>query len=240
MAQSMMPVVELGEFQDFCKQNSTLLFSVNRLHEKLLKMTLGPARWDVLSTRRLKASNGDPFLSTEKILRLHEIDAWTLAGNPAASKDKAKAKARNVPARAGELAGMGAGAGAGPPAAGKGRRGSTGSISATGALGRKALEPKQSFSQQPVAAAVTSKPGAGGAGAGDSSNKKKAPLEPKQSFSLQPVAASVVSKPEATQQQRKPKGVEKVAPLRRSISASQLLSVEAAAKKAAAAAAAAR
>lgn len=60
------------------------------------------------------------------------------------------------------------------------------------------------------------------------------PLEPKQSFSLQPVASAVVSKPEA-QPQRKARTIEKVAPLRRSISASQLTTVQAAAKAAAAA-----
>lgn len=61
MARSEQPIIEVGDFIDFCKQNPTLLSSLNRLHQKLLKMTLGPARWDVLSLRRLEASRGAPM-----------------------------------------------------------------------------------------------------------------------------------------------------------------------------------
>lgn len=252
MDRSEQAIVELGEFIDFCKQNSTLLSSINRLHQKLLKMTLGPARWDVLSLRRLEASGG-AFLPTEKILSLHSIDAWMLAGNTASK----------VKGRAPSLA-------AGAAAGGKGkRRGSTGSIpspSATSSAGSSSPKPKireddDSSSDEEAEVAdkgtkgrrssvsgalpvpsllsrvgglVGARPSSPAPGRKPDEAAARKPLEPKQSFSLQPVASTVVSKPVA-QPQRKARTVEKVAPLRRSISASQLMTVQSAAKAAAAA-----
>lgn len=205
------PLMDHNEFVDFCRQNPTLLSVVRRLHGKMTRQTLGTRRWEELSIERLSLQDNSAFHSLEVILARQGFHLSSVEPD-------------------------GGGASKAPV---KGRRASAPSVPSAAAVPPRGLgAPKQSFSQQQVDAPVVGKPGPGPRRASLTSAPSipPKPLElndKKQSFSLQQVAAPVVGKPDSHQaKSKKNRHEEKIAPLRRSISASQLNAVQSAAQKA--------
>lgn len=207
------PLMNHNEFMDFCRQNPTLLSVVRRLHGKMTRQTLGTRRWEKLSLERLALQDNSPFHSLEVIMGRQGFHLSSVEPD-------------------------GDGASKAPI---KGRRASAPSVPSASAIPPRGLgAPKQSFSQQQVSAPVVGKPGGPRrASLTSAPSIPHSPLElkdKKQSFSLQQVSAPVVGKPDSHQaKSKKNRHEEKIAPLRRSISASQLNTVQSAAQKASAA-----